>query len=65
MRMRILRYIGLSIIKSVGGTLVTDEYLEKLIGDASEFAMTLQIENIIQTSELFVPSHLANRPHEI
>lgn len=64
MRIRILKYIGLSIIKSVGGTITTDEYLEKLIGDASEFVITLQIENIVQAKELFVPSYMANRPHE-
>lgn len=64
MRIRILKYIGLSIIKSVGGTLATDEYLEKLLGDASKFATTLQIENIMQVKDLFVPSYLANRPIE-
>lgn len=64
MRIRILKYIGLSIIKSVGGTFTTDEYLEKLLGDVSEFAITLQIENIIQANGIFIPSYLANRPHD-
>ncbi len=65
MRIRILKHIGQSIIKSVGGTSVTDEYLEKLIGDTSEFTTTLQIEDIVQANELTVPSYLANRPLDL
>lgn len=64
-RMRILKYIGLSIINSLGQRRKkTDEALSSVIGDISSLARVLQIESILEPDGLSVPSYLFNRPQE-
>ena len=62
-RVRILRYIGMSIINSMGHRLKrTDDLLTSVIGDISEFASLLRIENIVEPSNLDMPVNIVNRP---
>lgn len=65
MRMQILRFIGINIINSIGSSLhQTDELLQSIAGDVGKLAVTLQIEKIVDTKELFVPAYMANRPQK-
>lgn len=62
-RVRILRYIGMSIINSMGRRLKqTDELLASVIGDVSGFASLLRIENIVEPTNLNMPANIVNRP---
>lgn len=63
-RVRILRYVGLNIIGSMGHQRKnTDVLLASVIGDISEFASVLRIENIVEPSNVNMPMHLVNRLH--
>lgn len=66
MRIRILKYLGISIINSLGTLKVEEDDLIKTVaGDVSKLAITLQIEKVVDTHELSVPSYLANRPQNM
>lgn len=64
MRIKILRFIGKSIIKSVEGK-TDDEFEETLLSlakDVSQMVKMLQIERIENTNTA-IPVYMANRPH--
>lgn len=64
MRIRILKFIGINIINSMGSSPLneTDDLLQLVAGDVSRLAITLQIDKIIDRKELFVPTYMANKP---
>lgn len=61
-RVRILRYIGMSIISSMSHRYKNmDTLLASVIGDISGFASLLRIENIVEPSSLDMPVNIVNR----
>ncbi|MCA1292222.1 DrmE family protein [Paenibacillus sp. alder61] len=66
MRVRVLKYLGKNIIKTHNKKEdVYDEILSLLPIDLTKMSRIVQIEKIIDTENLLVPSHLANRPVQI
>lgn len=66
MRIRILRYIGRNIIQTYNkDNDLKDEVLSNLSIDISKMSRLVQIEKIVNTGNLVIPSHLANRPQTI
>jgi hypothetical protein len=62
-RIKILKYIGTNIINSMNCKCKqTDEFLASVIGDVSEFASLLRIENIVEPMNLNMPINIVNRP---
>lgn len=62
-RVRILRYIGMNIINSMGRRhKQADELLATIIGDVSELASLLRIESIVEPTNLNMPANIVNRP---
>lgn len=62
MRIRILKYLGKNIIKTYNKEEVYDEILSLLPIDLTKLSRLVQIDKIINTVNLEIPSHLANRP---
>ena len=61
-RIRILKYIGLNIVTSMGHRRKnTDNLLSSVIGDISKLARVLRIDNIVEPSNVNMPVHLVNR----
>lgn len=62
-RVRILKYIGMNIINSMGRKRKqVDELLTNVIGDVSELASILRIESIVEPTNLNMPANFVNRP---
>ncbi|MCU6792463.1 DrmE family protein [Paenibacillus sp. WQ 127069] len=66
MRIRILRFIATSIKRSYGrNESLSDELFLNLSEDISKMSILGQIENILDVTDMSVPSHFANRPLNI
>lgn len=62
-RVRILRYIGMSILSSMGHRRKRkDDLLASIIGDISGFTNLLHIENIVESPNLDMPVNMVNKP---
>lgn len=60
-RMRILSYIGINIINSVGSSAAdNDELFQNISMDIKKLAVVMQVDKIVDM-KAFIPAHIANR----
>lgn len=66
MRMKILKLIGVSIIRSIQGIQdESDELLSIVQEKVGELSQVVQIESITDVSDVKIPAYLANRPYSV
>ncbi|WP_018885349.1 DrmE family protein [Paenibacillus massiliensis] len=62
MRVRVLKYLSKNIIKTYNKKDIHDEILSALPIDLTKMSKIFQIDRIVNTENLLVPSHLVNKP---